>query len=90
VSVDRHGHDVDARAKLGSGYVRLEVFVTDAEFEAVRLEDAGRAAPVRHQDSLPPLQRPAARPGSGPDAMAVLTRVAGLMLVRRRELGGCC
>ena len=86
--------DVDAGRRLRAGYVQLEAFVADAEFEIVKeLRDGmGDAAPSEGYDCSPEaLQRLAhCRESAGTPARAILTRIAAQMLVRQRELGGSC
>jgi hypothetical protein len=82
------------REKLRAGYVQLEAFVTDSEFEVVR-ELQGRpgeeATLLRNGPSLQVLRQMAARAGQADTpAVAILIRISEQMLARKRELWGDC
>ena len=83
---------VKAGPRLRAGYVLLEAFVTDAEFEIVRELQDSMGGPARSaSDETPPqaLQRLAAcLQSAGTPASAILTRIARQMVARERELGG--
>jgi hypothetical protein len=90
---DQHGHQKhDAGRRLRAGYVQLEAFVADAEFEIVKeLRDGmGDAAPSASYDCSPEALKELAdcRESAGTPARAILTRIAAQMLARQRELGG--
>jgi hypothetical protein len=84
--------DADVRARLSAGYVQLEVFLTDAEFEIVKeMQDREGAATPLLPKSLPAfnqLQTVDRTEGANSPAAAILTRIASQMLARRRELRG--
>jgi hypothetical protein len=80
-----------AGPRLRTGYVLLEAFVTDAEFEIVKeLQDSmgGPASSVSYECSPEALRRLAAcLQSAGTPARAILTRIVRQMLARERELG---
>jgi len=87
-------HDRSARKQLRAGYVQLEVFTTDAEFETVRaLQDklGEDATLLRSWLSPQRLKQITARTEAAEaPAMAILMRIAERMLARRRELWEDC
>ncbi len=87
-------HDGSARKQLCAGYVQLEVFITDAEFEIVReLQDKLREDAALLGNWLSPqrLKQITARTEAAETpAIAILMRIAEQMLARQRELWGDC
>jgi hypothetical protein len=88
------GHDATIHDGLCAGYVQLEAFVSDAEFEMVREFRAGPRdeAPVVQTDPSPGTSRHgvARVEGAEPPAIAILARIAAQMKTRRSELRGGC
>jgi len=85
-------HDVKARERLCAGYVQLEAFITDAEFELVRQSQESLSAstvPVPPIDGIVP-EKPSALVLRGAEgqtlAAAIVARVAERMRARQQEV----
>ena len=86
-------HDADDAAALvwlRAGYVQLEAFVTDTEFEIVRASRnamGDKATPAQSGAFFRIVRQLAAcAERAETPAMAILTRIAEQMLVRQREI----